>query len=213
MYRGSESKRKKHQRKKDTMRKIEKGNPGYLDQIKKGEIIRTTVCFVIAAVLLCAGYDWAHTVLNLLSAAAVLVCIPAIMALLDVIAHSSWSSINQDKAKEIASKTDLLTACYDVLIGEGKQKTPVDCIVISVHNVFVYTHYEKADTEELSGQIRSILEQNGYTGIPVKVLDRYTPFLARVEGLNNIAAVEREDTKEREEEIRRIFLDMQKSER
>lgn len=190
------------------MKKIEKGDPGYLDQIKKGEIIRTTVCFVIAAVLLCVGYDWAHTVLNLLSAAAVLMCIPAIMSLMHVIAHSSWSSIDREKAEEIRAKADLLTVCYDVLADDGRQKTPVDCIVISGHNVFGYTHYEKADTGGLSVKIRSILEENGYTGITVKVLERYKPFLARVEGLNNIAAVEREDTKEREKAIRRIVLEM-----
>ena len=60
----------------------------------------------------------------------------------------------------------------------------------------------------MSVKIRSILEENGYTGITVKVLERYKPFLARVEGLNNIAAVEREDTKEREKAIRRIVLEM-----
>ena len=56
--------------------------------------------------------------------------------------------------------------------------------------------------------IRTALEENGYTGVTVKVLERYKPFLARVEGLNNIAAVEREDTKEREDAIRRIVLEM-----
>ena len=150
MYRGSESKRKKHQRKKDTMRKIEKGNPGYLDQIKKGEIIRTTVCFVIAAVLLCAGYDWAHTVLNLLSAAAVLVCIPAILSLMHVIAHSSWSSIDREKAEAIRAKAGLLTVCYDVLADDGRQKTPVDRIVIAGPHGFGYTPSKNAEPESSS---------------------------------------------------------------
>ena len=85
---------------------------------------------------------------------------------------------------------------------------PVDCIVISGHTIFGYTHYEKVNAEELSKHIRSILAQNQYTGLTVKVLNQYKPFLARIEGLNNIAAVEREDTKEKEEAIRGIILNI-----
>ena len=85
---------------------------------------------------------------------------------------------------------------------------PVDCIVISGHTIFGYTHYEKVNAEELSKHIRSILAQNQYTELTVKVLNQYKPFLARIEGLNNIAAVEREDTKEKEEAIRGIILNI-----
>ena len=42
----------------------------------------------------------------------------------------------------------------------------------------------------------------------VKILNQYTPFLARVEGLENIAVVEQEDTKAREQEIRNLILNI-----
>lgn len=41
-----------------------------------------------------------------------------------------------------------------------------------------------------------------------KILNQYTPFLARVEGLENIAVVEQEDTKAREQEIRNLILNI-----
>ena len=72
---------------------------------------------------------------------------------------------------------------------------PTDCIVISGHNIYGYTHYEKVNTDELGKHIKTILAQNQYTGFTVKILNQYTPFLARVEGLENIAVVEQEDTK------------------
>ena len=55
---------------------------------------------------------------------------------------------------------------------------------------------------------KTILAQNQYTGFTVKILNQYTPFLARVEGLENIAVVEQEDTKAREQEIRNLILNI-----
>ena len=64
------------------------------------------------------------------------------------------------------------------------------------------------DLNELARHIKGILAQNQITGLTVKILNQYKPFLARAEGLNNIAAVEKEDTKEREEQIRSIILNI-----
>ena len=57
----------------------------------------------------------------------------------------------------------------------------------------------------VSDHIKTMLKQNGYTGLAVRVLNEYKPFITRAEGLDNIAAVEKADTKEREEGIRGII--------
>ena len=85
---------------------------------------------------------------------------------------------------------------------------PVDCIVISGDNIFGYTHYKKVDLKMVSDHIQTILKQNQYTGLAVRVLNEYKPFITRAEGLDNIAAVEKEDAREREEAIRGIILNI-----
>ena len=42
----------------------------------------------------------------------------------------------------------------------------------------------------------------------VKIFDNYTAFITRAEGMNNIAAVEKKDTKNKEEKIRQIILNL-----
>ena len=190
------------------MKKVQKGDPGYLDHKKRIEIIRTIIYFGIVAAVFLLGYSQTHTRRNILTVVAILGCLPAAKALVGVITRFSYSSIDRKKADEIRSKTGLLTVCYDMVITSRESIMPVDCIVISGHTIFGYTHYEKVNAEELSKHIRSILAQNQYTGLTVKVLNQYKPFLARIEGLNNIAAVEREDTKEKEEAIRGIILNI-----
>ena len=190
------------------MKKVQKGDPGYLDHKKRIEIIRTIIYFGIVAAVFLLGYSQTHTRRNIQTVVAILGCLPAAKALVGVITRFPYSSIDRKKADEIRSKTGLLTVCYDMVITSRESIMPVDCIVISGHTIFGYTHYEKVNAEELSKHIRSILAQNQYTELTVKVLNQYKPFLARIEGLNNIAAVEREDTKEKEEAIRGIILNI-----
>ena len=177
------------------MKKVEKGKPGYLNYKKKAEILRTVIYFAIVAAIFLLGYTQTHTRLNLMTVVAVLARFP-------------YPSIDPDRAKEIAKISRHLTVCYDTVITSREKIMPADCFVISGHNLYGYTHYEKVNPEELAKHIRSILSQNGYTGLTVKILNQYAPFLARVEGLDNIAAVEQEDTKQTEQEIRQLLLNI-----
>ena len=190
------------------MKKVEKGKPGYLNYKKKAEILRTVIYFAIVAAIFLLGYTQTHTRLNLMTVVAVLGCLPASKALVGVIARFPYPSIDPDRAKEIAKISRHLTVCYDTVITSREKIMPADCFVISGHNLYGYTHDEKVNPEELAKHIRSILSQNGYTGLTVKILNQYAPFLARVEGLDNIAAVEQEDTKQTEQEIRQLLLNI-----
>ena len=175
---------------------------------RKVEILRTGIYFVIVLAIFALGYWQTHTRLNLLTVVAILGCLPASKALVGVIARYPYQSIELSQAKEIAGKSKHLTVCYDLIITSKEHIMPTDCIVISGHNIYGYTHYEKVNTDELGKHIKTILAQNQYTGFTVKILNQYTPFLARVEGLENIAVVEQEDTKAREQEIRNLILNI-----
>ncbi len=190
------------------MRKTEKGTPGYLDYKKKIEIIRTVIYFGIVAAIFFLGYSQTHTRLNLMTVFAILGCLPASKALVGVITRFPYPSIDRKAASEIAEKTGHLTVCYDLVITSREKVMPVDCIVVFGGNIFGYTHYRQVNTEELSKHIKSILAENQYTGFTVKILNQYKPFLARAEGLNNIAAVGKEESGESDEKIRRLILNI-----
>lgn len=190
------------------MKRVQKGTPGYLDYKKKVEIIRTVVYFGIVAAILLLGYSQTKTKLNMLTVVAVLGCLPSSKALVGVIARFPYPSIDPKRAEEIASVSTNLTVCYDMVITSRDHIMPVDSIVVSGNSIFGYTHYEKVNTEELARHIKSILADNKITGLNVKILNQYKPFLARVEGLNNIAAVEKNDTRKSEETIRGIILNI-----
>ena len=113
------------------MKKVQKGTPGYLNYKRKVEIIRTVIYFGIVAAIFFLGYFQTGTRLNLLTVVAVVGVLPSAKALVGVIARFPYKSIEPDMASEIASRTEHLTVCYDMVITSEEKIMPVDCIVIS----------------------------------------------------------------------------------
>lgn len=190
------------------MKRVIKGNPGYLDYKKKAEIVRTVIYFLLVAAVFFLGYSQTHTRKNLLTVVAVVGCLPACKALVGVISRFPYKSIAKKQADEIADKARHLTAIYDMIITSREKIMPVDAIVISGNMIYGYTRNEKVDLKYAATHIRGILNQNGFSNLSIKILNNYSSFLARVEGMDSIEKVEKNDTKEQEAKIAGIILNI-----
>ncbi len=185
-----------------------KGTPGYIKKRKRTVIIKTVLQFGVVIALLLLGIMETKSRMNLLTLVAVLGCLPASKSLVEVIMILPHHTIAADIAEEIQSKTLHLTAVYDLVFTSEKSIMPVDCVVISDNTICGYTSNEKTDTVFAAKHIKQILYANQFTNVSVKIFDNYTAFITRVEGMNNIAAVEKNDTKKKEESIRQIILNI-----
>lgn len=190
------------------MKRVIKGNPGYLNYKKKAEIVRTVIYFLLVAAVFFLGYSQTHTRKNLLTVVAVVGCLPACKALVGVISRFPYKSIAKKQADEIADKARHLTAIYDMIITSREKIMPVDAIVISGNMIYGYTRNEKVDLKYAATHIRGILNQNGFSNLSIKILNNYSSFLARVEGMDSIEKVEKNDTKEQEAKIAGIILNI-----
>ena len=190
------------------MKKTEKGTPGYLSHKKHMEIIRTIIYFGIVAAIFFLGYFQTKTRLNLLTVVAVLGCLPAVKALVGVIVRLPYRSADRKIVADLSEKAGHLTTCYDLVLTSTEKIMAVDCIVVSGSTIFGYTHYEKTDPEETQKHIKNILSENGFTGFTVRILREYKAFLARAEGLDHIAAVEKADTSAQDRKICSLLLNV-----
>lgn len=188
--------------------KITKGNPGYIQKRKRTVIIKTVLQFGIVIALLLLGIMETKSRLNLLTLVAVLGCLPASKSLVEVIMIFPHRTIAVDTANEIKEKTLYLTVAYDLVLTSEKHIMPIDCVVISDNTICGYTSNEKTDIIFAAKHIKQILYANQFTNVSVKIFDNYTAFITRVEGMNNIAAVEKNDTKKKEESIRQVILNI-----
>ncbi len=190
------------------MKKCEKGTPGYLSQKLKIEILRTIVYFAIVAAVFLLGYSQTHSKKNLLTVVAVVGCLPACKALVGVITRIPYRTIDLALADEIAGKALHLTVIYDLVVTSTEKIMPIDCMVISGGKVFGYSSGEKINLQDTSAYIRKILRKNNLPEVSVKIYGQYKSFLSIVEGLENIAAVEKADTKEYEKRIAQVIMNI-----
>lgn len=190
------------------MTKIEKGTPGYLDYKKKIEIIRTIVYFLIVAAVYFLGYSQTGSNKNLLTVVAIVGCLPSCKALVGVITRLPHHSVSPELKKELTEKCPRLTFVFDLVITSTEKIMPVDVIVISGDKVFGYTSDEKVDLEYAAKHIKNILIQNHFDQISVKLMNQYKGFVARAEGLENIAAVEKTDRKAHEKRIANVIMNI-----
>lgn len=190
------------------MKQIKKGRPGYLRGQKRKLLIQTLIEFGLVLIIFLTGYLTTGTRLNLLTLAAVLGCLPASRVLVALIAVFPYTSIEAVKANEIKEKTSYLTTAYDLVVTSREKIMPIDAVAISNDTIFGYAGNKKTDPEVAATHIKNILNENRYTDVKVKIFNDYVAFLSRVEGLNNIMSIEKNNDRQHELALRRVILNI-----
>ena len=188
--------------------KIEKGQAGYIKAQKNKLLAQSFISFGIVIAIFLLGYLQTGTRLNWLTFIAVLGCLPAAKVLVGLIAIAPYKTIDSGKAAEISSKAPLLTIACDMVITSRDKIMPVDAVVISGNTVCGYASNSKTNPEEAARHIKDILNENRIFKVTVKIFSDYASFLARAEGMNSIAEIERTDTKSKEKKIKGIILNI-----
>ncbi len=188
--------------------KMAKGDAGYIRARKRKILLKTVLEFGIVAALLILGIIETGSRQNLLTVVAVLGCLPASKALVELIMVLPHRSIAKDKEAEIEQNATLLTRVYDMVFTSEKIIMPVEAIVISGNTICGYSSNKKIDVNFLAKHLKQYLYANKFDKVSVKIFDDYTAFVTRAEGMNNIAAIEKDDTKRHEEGIRQIILNI-----
>ena len=188
--------------------KVAKGDAGYIRTRKRKILLKTVLEFGIVAALLILGIIETGTRQNLLTVVAVLGCLPASKALVELIMVLPHRSISEEMTTEIERNANLLTRAYDMVFTSEKKIMPMEAIVISGNTICGYTSNAKVDMNVITKHLKQYLHANRYDKVSVKIFDNYTAFATRAEGMNNIAAVEKDDTKRHEEGIKQILLNI-----
>ena len=188
--------------------KIHKGEAGYLKKRKVQLMIELILEASLIGGLLIAGYLLNHTRLNIFTLVAILACLPACRALVNLIMLLPHHSMDEATELEISGVTEYLTMLYDLVITSERKAMPVDAIAISGKAICGYARNKKVDTNYCARHIKSILAQNKIEKVTVKIFHDYVAFLSRAEGMNNIAAVERADQQRLEDDIKQIIMDI-----
>lgn len=182
-----------------------KGEAGYIRKQKRFLIFKTVVQFGIVAALFILGLVQTKTRLNLLTVVAILGCLPAAKTLVQLIVIIPYKSVTEEKSADLEQKAPALTRSYDMVVTDSKHFMPIESLVILDNTICGYASNSKTDVNEAGKHIKEILIQNQYDKVSVKIFNDYTAYITRAEGMQNMAAVARPDTKKKEEGIKRVI--------
>ena len=188
--------------------KIRKVEAGYIRQRKRNVIIKTILEFGIVIALLVLGIWQTGDRLNLLTVVAILGCLPASKALVEVIMIFPHHSISGEMASDIVSQAEHLTNAFDMVFTSEKKIMPIDSIVVSDNTICGYTSNQNVDTNTAANHIKMYLNTNKFSKVSVKIFDDYATYVKRVEDMNRIATENSNDVKEKEKAIRQVILNL-----
>lgn len=187
--------------------KVIKGNPEYIKKRKKSVMIKAFFEFGIVLALLILGIIETGSRMNVLTIVAVLGCLPASKALVEVIMLFPHHSVAEDIVTQIQEKAEFLTVAYDMVITSKDKIMPIDCVAISDNTICGYTSSSKVDIVYAAKYIKQILGENQFQKVSVKIFNQYEPFLTRIADMNGLAETENQNRK-KEERIRQVILNI-----
>ena len=166
------------------MKKIAKGNCGYIAYEKKKRTLVTAVLFIIPITIFITGYLHTGTRLNLLTVVAVVGCLPACKSMVGAIMMFRQRPGDAALEAEVGKAAGELAPCYELIMTAYEKTTRVDACVICGNEIACYSADAKADADFARKHIAKILNANGYSGVHVKLFKERKAFLERAAYLN-----------------------------
>ena len=162
------------------MKKIPKGQFGYIKYEKKKRILITVLMFAIPLLLFFTGYHLKGTRKNYFTLIAILGCLPAGKCAVSMVLICLQKPMKQELYDAISPHVRDMTVLYDSVVSAYEGNTQLPCILISGLNVACYCEDEKVDTAFVENHIKKILQGNSYRA-NVKVFTNLEHFLRRVD--------------------------------
>lgn len=165
------------------MKKVKKGNYGYLSYAKKKQFLITFFAFLIPIVIFVTGYLYTKTRLNIMTFVAILGCLPACKAMVSLIMLNMYKSADPSVYEEAKAAAGDLVSGYDLVFTAYEHTSPVNALVVCGDHVVCYTPDEKTDCAYLEKHITRILTVNEFPSVDVKVLKDIRKYANRVKDL------------------------------
>lgn len=186
------------------MKRIRKGEYGYIAYARRMAIIRTVVMFILCAAVFAIGYITTGTRKNLLTIVAVLGCLPASKSLVNVIMFiraSGCSGPVHELIEEIVgaareAATFLFADAYDLYLTSYQRNFPISHVVAGRGMITGLCEKQDCDITECEKHITGHMQADGIKDITVKIYTDTDKYLARLKVLAEMDAHDADASRE-----------------
>ncbi|MDD3339561.1 MAG: hypothetical protein PHS82_11980 [Lachnospiraceae bacterium] len=165
------------------MKKITKGNFGYISYEKKKRFLITLILLAVPVFIFVTAYIYFGTNKTLWSILAIVGCLPACKSMVGMIVMFMQKPTEQQIYDEIAAHSGDLTMAYELVVTTYDKNSYIDAVAICGNTVVAYSSHKDTDAAFAANHIQKILHHNGYKA-DVKVLKDVKPFLERLDSMN-----------------------------
>lgn len=165
------------------MKKVKKGNYGYISYEKKRRLLVTLILFVIPLAILISGIIYHGTKENILTIVAIVGCLPACKSTVGLIMIMMQKPMKKEVYTQAEKAKGDLTGGYELVVTGYEHTIPVNAFIVCGTELVCYTPDEKADTAYLEKHISKIMAANAVHDIHVKVMKSLKQYLQRVDGI------------------------------
>lgn len=186
------------------MKKIQKGEFGYLKAQRTIVFIRTAVYFAAALALFFAGLIITDSRKNLFTVAAVLGCLPACKSLVSLIMYIRASGCSREAEHVLQEAAENLTGMYDMYFTSYKENYAISHMVVSGKNICGYTEDDRCSMSACEMHLSAMLKQGGYKDVTIKIFADLNKYCERLRQLNALE----QKSPARNEEIKTVLYDI-----
>ena len=165
------------------MKKVNKGDYGYIRYEKKKRLLITVALFLIPLAAFLAAFLITGTKKNIITVIAMVGCLPACRALVNMIMMWMQKPMDEKVYKKIREHEGELEVTYETYLTTYEKSVFVESFAICGNKVIGYTSHMDGSTQFIEDHVRGILKQNGYK-VEVKVFKEMKTYLERMDYLN-----------------------------
>ena len=170
------------------MKKVYKGEFGYISYNKKVAVIRTIICLVITVGIFLTGLFINHSQKNVFSIIAALGCLPTGWSAVNLIMFAKAKGCSERDYKRIVKCAGELLIHYDHVITSYDKNYYIAASTVLDKNICCYSAYKDIDTQDCEKHIKKMMAGSGYSSYSIKIFTDIDKFCDRLISLEKLRA-------------------------
>lgn len=178
------------------MKRIKKGEAGYIAYKKRIEFLKTILYFGISLSIFLMGYFTTGSRMNLLTVVAVLGCLPASKSAVIAFMYLKVKETPQEIIDHIKEKTGSLSGYYDLYFTSYSKNYNISHLVITDNSVIGFSMDTKFDESGFQSHLKDMMFKENINDVLIKIFTDKDKYLNRLSDLNAKETKTRDDVKD-----------------
>ncbi|NLG05435.1 MAG: hypothetical protein GX567_16675 [Clostridia bacterium] len=162
------------------MKRIKKGQYGYLKTQRRIEILKTILLFGCSFLILFLGIYMTKSKMNLFTVVAILGILPASKSAVGMIMFLRFKLSSDELYQAVKETAGPLKVNYDLVVTSQENAVQINAVACCANTICGYVENKKADVKKTEAHIDTILKNNHISHCSIKLYQDFPTYLTRI---------------------------------